>query len=723
MERRIKKKKWSGRDIFCPGSISASFICFLLVRVAGPLDSIIPNYICLHMISKSLLRPRPGITTFESGQSIQEMPSVHPMALASQTMLVINDQFPGPLIECNEGDTLNIVVQNDLDVDVSIHWHGIWQTGTPWVSFQLSDHQMDGVTGEIIIHSLFDLRSASLNVPCRLRAPSPTGLMFGISLELFAHARNLAIDGIAGPLIIHSPRDPLVRGKTYDNDVILFISFVSLGDISSRTSSSIVAQHIPANKTYSTSTVILDGTLSAAGYFGTQAAPSANSALINGVGIFNCSFAAPGSRCQTPTRPLEITLPPNQKTRFRLIQAGSHAMFWCALNLYFVSLRKKNNKAKHLAHSHFFIRFSADQHLLTVVEADSIAVVGPNNLHRLQFHNGQSDSILYAGRYSVIVDTKSDKVGSSFYLRAAMDTDCCKPFFSYRPHLNILLSSKSDPCVRTVAPGIPGPDATALAIVRVASKPTQINSRPPATRDWRDTVGGKCTDLNSNTLSPLIRENACTNVLDTMYFNTSLGAIIRRNPQNKTKVETLSRFFVNNATWTTFRYRPLLQDLAMGGKGYLNSTEVTALTLNTGGCYDIVINNLDAGIDHPLHLHLVAQGPGNIGPQNKFRASIKLDNPLRRDVSDLCCGRRKLSDCTNKKYIQPTVRVEANNPGVWILHCHIGWHLAAGFAGVVVMQPSAVSKFQIPPANQALCSGRTSSNINTTEPGRLVAAF
>jgi hypothetical protein len=67
-----------------------------------------------------------------------------------------------------QGDTLQIVVQNDLDVDVSIHWHGIWQTGTPWVRVRdlcklfffffgkpnnkiLNKHfftnQMDGVTG------------------------------------------------------------------------------------------------------------------------------------------------------------------------------------------------------------------------------------------------------------------------------------------------------------------------------------------------------------------------------------------------------------------------------------------------------------------------------------------------------------------------------------------------------------------------------------------------
>ncbi|WAQ90114.1 hypothetical protein PtA15_12A99 [Puccinia triticina] len=532
----------------------------------------------------------------------------------SKTMLVINDQFPGPLIECNEGDTLQIVVQNDLNVDVSIHWHGILQTGTPW---------MDGVTGV---------------TQCPIPAKTSFTYKFTVKDQFgtfwyHAHARNLAIDGIAGPLIVHSPRDPLVRGKNYDNEMILFIS----------------------DWYHNTSTVILDGTLSATGYFGTQAAPSANSALINGVGIFNCSFATRGSRCRTPTKPLEITLPPNQKTRFRLIQAGSHAMFW----------------------------FSADQHLLTVVEADSTRVTGPNNLHRLQFHNGQ--------RYSVIIDTRADKVGSSFYLRAAMDIDCWA----------------------WLAPGIPGPDATALAIVRVAAQASQINSlQPPRTKDWGDTVGGKCTDLNVDTLKPLIRQNACANVIDTLYFNTSLGTIIRRNSRNRTKVDTLSRFFVNNATWTTFRYRPLLQDLAQGGKGYLNSTEVTALTLNRPGCYNIVLNNLDAGIDHPLHLHgvdshLVAQGSGNIGPQNLAQASIKFDNPLRRDTFVVGGG----------SYL--ILRVEANNPGVWILHCHIGWHLAAGFAGVVVMQPSAISKFKIPTANQALCSAKTSRNINTTEPGRL----
>lgn len=39
-------------------------------------------------------------------------------------MYLINGQQPGPLIDVDEGDDLDIFVQNDLDVEATIHWHG-----------------------------------------------------------------------------------------------------------------------------------------------------------------------------------------------------------------------------------------------------------------------------------------------------------------------------------------------------------------------------------------------------------------------------------------------------------------------------------------------------------------------------------------------------------------------------------------------------------------------
>lgn len=37
---------------------------------------------------------------------------------------LINGQQPGPLIDVDEGDDVEIFVQNDLNVETTIHWHG-----------------------------------------------------------------------------------------------------------------------------------------------------------------------------------------------------------------------------------------------------------------------------------------------------------------------------------------------------------------------------------------------------------------------------------------------------------------------------------------------------------------------------------------------------------------------------------------------------------------------
>lgn len=53
-------------------------------------------------------------------------------------MMTINGQFPGPLIEVNEGDTIVVNVENRATNSTAIHWHGLFQNGTAW---------MDGTSG------------------------------------------------------------------------------------------------------------------------------------------------------------------------------------------------------------------------------------------------------------------------------------------------------------------------------------------------------------------------------------------------------------------------------------------------------------------------------------------------------------------------------------------------------------------------------------------------
>jgi FtsP/CotA-like multicopper oxidase with cupredoxin domain len=54
-------------------------------------------------------------------------------------MILANGQSPGPLIEAYTGDTVRVIVHNQLgNMSTSIHWHGIDQKNSSW---------MDGVTG------------------------------------------------------------------------------------------------------------------------------------------------------------------------------------------------------------------------------------------------------------------------------------------------------------------------------------------------------------------------------------------------------------------------------------------------------------------------------------------------------------------------------------------------------------------------------------------------
>lgn len=53
-------------------------------------------------------------------------------------MMVINGQFPGPMIVCNEGDTVVVTVVNEAKNATAIHWHGLFQNGTNF---------MDGTVG------------------------------------------------------------------------------------------------------------------------------------------------------------------------------------------------------------------------------------------------------------------------------------------------------------------------------------------------------------------------------------------------------------------------------------------------------------------------------------------------------------------------------------------------------------------------------------------------
>ncbi|KAG5984556.1 hypothetical protein E4U55_004212 [Claviceps digitariae] len=112
-------------------------------------------------------------------------------------VILINGAFPGPLIEANWGDTIQVTVHNNISTTeegVSLHWHGFLHHGKPWE---------DGV-------------------PAVTQCPIPPGKSFTYSFEAelygttwyHSHYSAQYAAGLFGPMVIHGPPT-----EQYDIDI------------------------------------------------------------------------------------------------------------------------------------------------------------------------------------------------------------------------------------------------------------------------------------------------------------------------------------------------------------------------------------------------------------------------------------------------------------------------------------------------------------------------
>ncbi|KAJ3554885.1 hypothetical protein NM688_g2878 [Phlebia brevispora] len=103
---------------------------------------------------------------------------------------------------------------------------------------------------------------------------------------------------------------------------------------------------------------------------------------------------------------------------------------------------------------------------------------------------------------------------------------------------------------------------------------------------------------------------------------------------------------------------------------------------------DILIQNSDTG-KHPFHMHghkmqIVQRSTDYTSNDTTLNPPIVEGqaNPMRRDTVQVPGGGGV------------TLRVVADNPGVWIFHCHIEWHLQAGLGVTFIEAPLALQEFQ-----------------------------
>lgn len=109
-----------------------------------------------------------------------------------------NGQVPGPLVHVEEGDEVEVKVQNNTTLNHTIHWHGMYQTGT-WRSDGVPDITQKGIEpGESYTYRFTADKVGTLWYHCHVNVPEHVGTR-----------------GMWGPMIVEPKEpDPIVEDVT-----------------------------------------------------------------------------------------------------------------------------------------------------------------------------------------------------------------------------------------------------------------------------------------------------------------------------------------------------------------------------------------------------------------------------------------------------------------------------------------------------------------------------
>ncbi|KAF9871958.1 multicopper oxidase [Colletotrichum karsti] len=153
----------------------------------------------------------------------------------------------------------------------------------------------------------------------------------------------------------------------------------------------------------------------------------------------------------------------------------------------------------------------------------------------------------------------------------------------------------------------------------------------------------------------------------------------------------LFKWYLNSTSMLVDWADPTLLQIVNGTTSWETDDAVIELSEANQWVYFVIETTL--AVPHPIHLHghdffILAQGSGT------YSSSVTLNttNPPRRDTAML----------PSSGYL--VMAFETDNPGAWLMHCHIGWHTSEGFSMQFIERYDEIS---------ALTNSTTVSNICT----------
>ncbi|RMY92653.1 hypothetical protein D0862_09427 [Hortaea werneckii] len=148
----------------------------------------------------------------------------------------------------------------------------------------------------------------------------------------------------------------------------------------------------------------------------------------------------------------------------------------------------------------------------------------------------------------------------------------------------------------------------------------------------------------------------------------------------------LYKWSLSGTTFTSKWEHPTLEAITENGTIPDYSGNLAIEVPNLGEWVYIIIDS-PIPFPHPIHLHghdffVIAQGTGLYNSN----VELNLENPPRRDVAMMPWDPRQGLGG------HLVLAFYTDNPGVWLAHCHVGWHVAMGFALQIIENQEGINE-------------------------------
>ncbi|KAI5920541.1 multicopper oxidase [Camillea tinctor] len=541
-------------------------------------------------------------------------------------MFKINGQFPGPLLEMNEGDDVVILVKNESPYNTTIHYHGIEMVGTPW---------SDGVPG---------VTQINIQPGCAF-TQRWTATQHG-SFWYHSHAESQLNDGLYGPMVIHpAPRTENPYSAITDDPV----SLAAIADAERNRIPMLLSdwRHITSDREWEISQesriehICFD------------------SILVNGKGNVNCVPPEQQSALMTPgQKALLSRVPGAQLTDKSCLPPEVLAAIGNSPGAAPVHLEK-------IPHDIFYGCSPTEGHIDVVTvtkranETDKwimLDLIGAFGLHTVQVSLDELPMWVIAADGNYIKPSQADSVSITNGQRY---TVLVKPTEAKQYTLRV--SSTSDPQIMY---------GTSILDFQIEGQTPGVGETEPYINERGANLTSDVVYFAAAAAKPLTLPSLPTTVDATYKFTMQIDG--------------------NNYQWAfNETHRPDTENaspplLFAPQPGLMDNHTVTVPS--SASWVDYVMQVPQGQPAHPVHVHgrhfyVVGQGAGAFKWDSVAEAMAEephafnlVDPPLR----DTYPTAPSAQDAT-----WLVLRRPSDNPGVWLFHCHIMSHLQGGMVIVV----------------------------------------